>query len=108
MSSSDTQKIDAAADFATSIYRSGDAAEIALRNGISQEAAVLDIAADTVLQSQNRGVLEPSLRMKLEAMTQEYAQILARIDRISADANQRSLPAIDAEPPFITKYSDET
>ena len=108
MSSSDTQKIDAAADFATSIYRSGDAAEIALRNGISQEAAVLDIAADTVLQSQNRGVLEPSLRMKLEAMTQEYAQILARIDRISADANQQSLPAIDAEPPFITKYSDET
>lgn len=108
MSSSKSDKIDAVADFATSVYRNGEAAEIALRNGITQEAAVLEIAADSVLQSEKRGVLEPALRVKLESMTQDYAKILARIDRISADSNEKSLPVIDKEPPLITKYTDET
>ncbi len=107
MRSPKPQKINAVADFSASVYRSGDVAEIALRNGVQPEETVLNLAVDSVLEAQNDGVLAPELRSKIEAMTQDYAKILARIDRLAARKNEKNLPIEGDNPPLIIKPSDE-
>ena len=89
-------KADAVADFAVSVYTGADSAALARGRGCSREALALEIAADGTEVAGNRGILPPKLRERLERMTQDYAEILKRIDRIRV---QTDGVAGDGDPP---------
>jgi hypothetical protein len=82
------------ADVAASMYRRDTPVELSVEDGESREEAILRITADQVIETPKRGVLQPALRVMLEAMTQDYAKILTRIDQIASESKADSLPAI--------------
>jgi hypothetical protein len=76
------------------MYRRDTPVELSVEDGESREEAILRITADQVIETPKRGVLQPALRVMLEAMTQDYAKILTRIDQIASESKADSLPAI--------------
>ncbi len=79
-------KINAVADGATPIRRRDASDALIMGREETPQEAVLRAAADRLIETQKRGVLQPALRVMLDAMTQDYAKILTRIDRIAAEA----------------------
>lgn len=85
MPAHDTIRIEAVADFAAAAY-CDDAA------GALHPRDVLSVAAEVVDRPRPARRLDPALLARLEAMTEDYARILARLDRIAAeDAGRRAL-----------------
>lgn len=80
-------KAAAVADFAASVYRSDDAAILAAERGASRQEMALEVAAEAVDTPRGAGILAPALRARLDAMTQDYAKILTRLDQMAADAS---------------------
>jgi len=89
MNSPNPLKIAAVADFAASLYRSGDDSAFGPDDEENREKAALKLAADTVFPSQLHGVISPELRARLDAMTEDYAKILARIDQMAVEAEKK-------------------
>lgn len=89
-------KLNVTADVAASMYRRDAPCELSVGDDESREEAVLRITADHVIETPNRGVLQPALRVMLDAMTQDYAKILTRIDQIASESEPDSLPSISA------------
>ena len=57
-------------------------------SGIAPEEAVLIVAEESVSPAEYRGILTPELRLRLDAMTRDYARILTRIDRLEAQSRE--------------------
>jgi len=87
-------KISTAADHVGPIYRSDEPVELIAKEGETLEGQVFRVAADQVIETQTRGVLQPALRVMLDAMTQDYAKILTRIDQLATESKDDSFPAI--------------
>lgn len=90
MNSPNPLKIAAVADFAASLYRSGDDAAFGPDDEENREKAALKLAADTLYPAQLNGIISPELRARLDAMTEDYAKILARIDQMAAEADEKT------------------
>ena len=92
MRSPKSHKINAMTELAATIYQSDDpSAEIA-GVGEPREETILTVAPDDIIETQNRGILQPALRVMLDAMAQDYAKILTRIDRIASETDGDHLP----------------
>ena len=85
MNSLNPLKIAAVADFAASFYRSGDDTAVGPDDEENREKSALKLAADTVFPAELLGVVSPELRARLDAMTEDYAKILARIDQMALE-----------------------
>ena len=70
-------------ELSRSSYEDEGGGESVDNNATSSEEAVLVIADENVSLAEYRGILAPELRVRLDAMTRDYARILTRIDRLA-------------------------